>query len=88
MISARAAERTAYLMLTEQFPSAHFYIGEAFVKTAACAIRPTAMTLTTARRGRYVGSVLLPLQAIPGYGIQKIYTDALDVTTPSKKTPR
>ena len=77
-------ERDAYLMLTEKFPSAHFYIGEAFVKDGRHASYPphrhdvdnppTEVDMEEIYFFRF-----RPQQ---GYGIQKIYTDdrLLDVT--------
>ncbi len=77
-------ERDAYLMLTEKFPSAHFYIGEAFVKDGRHASFPPH------RHDFDNPPVEVDMEEVyffrfkpfQGYGIQKIYTDdrSIDVT--------
>lgn len=83
-IGKGAYERDAYLMLTEKFPSAHFYIGEAYVHDGKHASYPPH------RHDFDNPPVEVDMEEIyffrfnpkQGYGIQKIYTDdrSLDVT--------
>ena len=74
-------ERDAYLMLTEKFPSAHFYIGEAFVKDGRHASYPPH------RHDFDNPPVEVDMEEVyffrfkpfQGYGIQKIYTDSRSI---------
>lgn len=83
-IGKRTYERDAYLMLTEKFPSAHFYIGEAYVKDGRHASYPPHRhdfdnpPIEVDMEETY----FFRFKPNQGYGIQKIYTDdrSLDVT--------
>lgn len=84
-IGKESFQRDAYLMLTDEFPSSHLFIGEAFVPSGSHASYPphrhdfdnlpTEVDMEEIYFFRFT-----PEQ---GYGIQKIYTDDrndLDVT--------
>lgn len=70
-------QRDAYLILTDAFPSAHFFIGEAFVPSGNHASYPPH------RHERDNPPVEVDMEEVyffrfnpeQGYGIQKIYTD-------------
>ncbi|MBR0458433.1 MAG: 5-deoxy-glucuronate isomerase [Victivallales bacterium] len=76
--------RTSYLVLTEKFPSAHMYIGEAFVEDGRHASFPPHRHEFDRLPNEVKMEEIYFFRYNPkgGYGIQKIYTDdrAIDVT--------
>jgi 5-deoxy-glucuronate isomerase len=83
-IGTESYERNAYLMLTDEFPSKHLYIGEAFVGSGKHASYPPHRHDFDNLPNEVDMEEVYFFRFKPGqgYGIQKIYTDdrSLDVT--------
>ena len=83
-IGKESYQRDAYLMLTDAFPSAHLFIGEAFVPSGGHASYPPHrhdvdnLPVEVDMEEVY----FFRFRPQQGYGIQKIYTDdrSIDVT--------
>jgi 5-deoxy-glucuronate isomerase len=83
-IGKESYERDAYLMLTDEYPSKHLYIGEAFVASGKHASYPPHRHDFDNVPEEVDMEEIYFFRFDPkqGYGIQKIYTDdrSIDVT--------